>query len=407
MVELLWRSYGEPPVEVELRDGSVIGPRGSDAIGRIAIHNYGWLLGALRDRDLAVGDAYAGGSISIDGDLIAVLDAAHRTPPKWADHRSRLPGIATEVARRIGRRTARRNAAHHYEADTEFYRLWLDPSMTYTCAYFENDAMNLAEAQAAKLDYVCRKLHLAPGDRVVDAGSGWGSLAIHMAAHYGVHVDCFNVSPLQNEYAARLAERAGVADKIRFHTADYRSINDRYDVFVSVGMLEHVGLAHYEELGAVVRRAIGSDGRGLIHSIGRDFPMATNGWIRQRIFPGGYAPALTEAMRVFQPNRLSVLDVENLRPHYARTLECWLSNLQRERATIEDRYGVGFYRRWELYLASACSGFRNGWLQLYQIAFASSESNEVLRVRASPTGGAEENSQAQRSGAVRPLREVG
>jgi len=378
-------------VTVELPGGRTIGCHEAQAVGHIRIANYRWLLRALLDRDLAVGDAYVDGSIAIDGDIIAVLETAHRSLPRWSVTRSRLREAGDSLPRRISGASAHQNAAYHYETDAEFYRLWLDPSMTYTCAYFEDDAMDLAHAQTAKLDYVCRKLLLTPGERVVDAGSGWGALAIHMATHYDVTVDCFNISHRQNEIAAERAAQAGVADKIRFVDADYRSIEDSYDVFISIGMLEHVGLRHYRKLGAIARRAIGSNGRGLIHTIGRDFPMPTNGWIARRIFPGGYAPALSETMQIFEPNGLSVLDVENLRPHYARTLECWLANLHRERGVIEERYGAAFFRRWELYLASACAGFRTGWLELYQLVFSAAESNAVSLVRPASTGSAAES----------------
>ena len=404
LIDRVWRSYHEPAVTVVLPNGKELGDTSAASIGRIRIRELKPLLAMLWSRDLAVGDCYASGAIEIDGDLLAILDAVHSKLPSWSRWRalrSRLPRV---TAPKIEVSSARRNASLHYEADTAFYKLWLDESMTYTCAYFEDEHSTLANAQLAKLDHVCRKLLLKPGERVVEAGSGWGGLAIHMARNYGVSVDCYNVSAQQNHAAKEMAADAGVADQIQFFTRDYRAIDGTYDAFVSVGMLEHVGARHYRELGNIIRRAIGTTGRGLIHTIGRDLPLPTNRWIATRIFPDGYAPSLAEALQVFEPNALSVLDVENLRLHYARTLKLWLENLRAAEDSIMEENGAEFFRRWELYLASACAGFRNGWLQLFQLTFAASQCNALPMTRAHTLP---RDTRDAESGTDRALRIVG
>ena len=210
-----------------------------------------------------------------------------------------------------------------------FTKLWLDQLMVYTCAYFPNEEASLEEAQQAKFDLVCRKLWLRPGETVVEAGCGWGSLAMYMAEHYGVKVKAFNISHEQIRVAREMAKQKGLSCMVEFVEDDYRNITGSYDAFVSVGMLEHVGREHYPELGRVIQRSIGDRGRGLLHFIGRRRSLPFSVWIRKRIFPGAYAPTLRESMEVLEPHAYYVLDVEDLRLHYARTIEHWLSRFER------------------------------------------------------------------------------
>jgi cyclopropane-fatty-acyl-phospholipid synthase len=242
--------------------------------------------------------------------------------------------------------------------------------MSYTCAYFPTPETTLEEAQLAKYDHVCRKLRLRPGERVVEAGCGWGTFALYMARHYGVSVTAYNISRAQIEWARERARREGLHDRVEFKAEDYRKIRGRYDAFVSVGMLEHVGRAHYQELGKVIAGCLTSRGRGLLHSIGRSRPRAMNPWIERRIFPGAYIPSLREMLLVLEPWGLCMLDVEDLRPHYARTLENWLERFEKHAGAIALRFDASFVRAWRLYLASSIAAFRCGSVQLFQVLFA-------------------------------------
>jgi cyclopropane-fatty-acyl-phospholipid synthase len=236
--------------------------------------------------------------------------------------------------------------------------------------------MSLDAAQEAKLDLVCRKLRLRPAERVIEAGCGWGALALHMARHYGVRVRAFNVSKEQLEYARARARHEGLADRVEFVDDDYRNVSGVYDAFVSIGMLEHVGMRHLKSLAAVLRRSVKREGgRGLLHFIGRDVPRPLNSWIRRRIFPGGYPPTLAEVTtRVLGPAAMSVLDVENLRLHYARTLAFWGERFANAKDEVCGRFGPEFTRAWELYLAGSEAAFTTGWMQLFQVVFAPRES---------------------------------
>ncbi|MFZ1904200.1 MAG: cyclopropane-fatty-acyl-phospholipid synthase family protein, partial [Steroidobacteraceae bacterium] len=277
---------------------------------------------------------------------------------------------------------SRDNIHHHYDIGNRFYQLWLGATMAYTCAYYPTPEATLDQAQSAKMDHVCRKLQLKPGESVVEAGCGWGTLALHMARHYGVRVRAFNISREQVAYARERAAREGLASRVEYVEDDYRNISGDYDAFVSVGMLEHVGLANYETLGGVAHQCLGSRGRGLIHAIGRNFPARLQPWIERRIFPGAYPPTLGQMTRIFEPWNFSILDVENLRLHYAQTLRHWLSLFETARDQVCAMFDDRFVRMWRLYLAGSVAGFTTGTLQLFQVVFAPGDSNDVPMTRA-------------------------
>ena len=272
---------------------------------------------------------------------------------------------------------ARENIQHHYDLGNDFYRLWLDERMQYTCAYYADPEMTLEQAQVAKMNHVCRKLRLKPGERVVEAGCGWGSLALHMARNYGVSVRAFNISRSQLALARERLKREGFEGQVEYVEDDYRNIQGECDAFVSVGMLEHVGTRHYPDLGRTMDRCLAPDGRGLIHTIGSDRPGPMNSWIERRIFPGAYPPALEELTPMFGSHGFTVLDVENLRPHYAKTLAQWLERFEAARDRISGMSDGQFIRSWRFYLASSQSAFAAGHLQLYQVLFARRGASDI------------------------------
>src|SRR5262249_20193250 len=205
---------------------------------------------------------------------------------------------------------------------------------------------------------------LQPGDTVVETGCGWGALAMHMARHYGVTVKAFNISAEQVSYARERARREGVSRQVEFIADDYRNVSGRFDAFVSIGMLEHVGRQQYPVLASVLQRVLKPDtGRGLLHFIGRDRPRPINAWIRERILPGSSAPTLAEVTTdVLAPADMSVVDVENLRQHYARTLRRWRERFEQSEAVVTQMFDETFARTWRLYLAGSEAAFTSGWL---------------------------------------------
>ena len=373
----LLQAAGDPPITVNLWDGTSITTSDAPQFA-LTVDDRRALWGLVSNPDLKLGELYTQGRVHIDGDLVAFLETINQALPdfnqRWQSHRllSKL-----YLLRRNTLDRARHNIYHHYDIGNDFYRLWLDEQMLYTCAYFPDPDLDLEQAQLAKMDHICRKLQLKSGDTVAEAGCGWGALALHMARYYGVRVRAFNISREQLAYARQRAVELNLDDKIEFVEGDYRTIDGQYDVFVSVGMLEHVGVKQYPDLGEVMNRVLKPDGRGLVHSIGRNRPAPMNAWIEKHIFPGAYPPSISEAMMLFEPWRFSILDIENLRLHYAETLRHWLLRFEAAAGRIETRFDAAFVRAWRFYLSGSIAAFTCGELQLFQILFSRFDNNQI------------------------------
>ncbi len=385
LMRRLLSSLGDPPLRITLWNGESITAGAGQAVAGLRIANRASLLKLFINPNLHFGEAYSDGLIEIEGDLVRLSELVYvyRRGPispysnwlnrvaKWINH-----------GRRNTLSAARDNIHHHYDLGNEFYGLWLDQQMSYTCAFFPAPEMTLEQAQIAKMDLVCRKLRLRSEETVVEAGCGWGALALHIAKQYGARVKAFNISREQIAYAKARARALDMEQRVEFIEDDYRNITGRYDAFVSVGMLEHVGPSHYDELGRLIDRCLASNGRGLLHSIGQNQPAALNAWIEKRIFPGAYPPTLREMAAILEPQGFSVIDVENLRLHYALTLEHWLRRFEDARGRVSAMYDERFVRAWRLYLAGSLAAFNTGELQLFQVLFARGASNEVPWTRA-------------------------
>ena len=380
----IYESVGQPPIRLALGNGAAVSPADDSPIANLIIEDRKTLLHLMLEPEIGFGDAYSEGRIRVEGDLIATLEAVYRSISKMGQQSwyAKFVSRLVEYVQRNSLRGSRENIHRHYDLSSDFYRLWLDSQLVYTCAYFQSPSVTLEEAQVAKMDYVCRKLRLHPGERVVDAGCGWGALALHMAKNYGVNVRAFNVSHEQVQWARQRAKDLGLNPWVEFIEDDYRNISGECDAFVSVGMVEHVGLEHYGELGRVIHRSLGKTGRGLLHFIGRNQPTPFSTWTRKRIFPGAYAPTLGQVSHIFEPWDFSVLDVENLRPHYQRTLEAWLERFELSSEQVSNMFGPEFVRMWRLYLAGAVAAFRAGTLQLFQVVFARTACQRIPWTRA-------------------------
>jgi cyclopropane-fatty-acyl-phospholipid synthase len=379
LVRQITSKLGESPVRIALWNDPDITPRDRTVLMRIRDPGALWQL--VVNPELHFGDLYSAGRIDVRGDLLVLLNEAYR-------YTTENKALATWLAR--SRRLAapdlseaRRNIHHHYDISNDFYELWLDrEALQYTCAYYAEQSMTIEQAQQAKMHHVCRKLQLKPSETVVEAGGGWGGFALFMAKNYGARVRSFNISKEQIEHARAWAVREGLQDAVEFVEDDYRNMTGTYDAFVSIGMLEHVGAGNYRLLGQLMKRSLAPEGRGLVHSIGRDNPAPLNPWIDKRIFPGAYPPTLREMMELFEPNELSVLDVENIRLHYAKTLEAWLERYEENVEAVRSMFDEPFVRAWRLYLTGSIAAFVRGKLQLFQVLFARSGVNRIPWTRA-------------------------
>ena len=368
---------GKPPFTVQLWDGSEFNVNEKNTHKLfVADRKALWLL--TYDPDFYFGDLYSTKRLILTGDLVDFLDQSYRHGPRIGLWWNELLQLVRHPPRLNSLNGSQNNIHHHYNIGNEFYSLWLDKEVNqYTCAYFPDPDMTLEQAQVAKLHHVARKLNLQPGQTVVEAGCGWGGLARFFAQNYGVKVKAYNISHEQVRFATQKAKEMGLEDRVEYIEDDYRNITGTYDVFVSVGMLEHVGKKNYKELGKVVDRCLSEKGFGLIHSIGRNYPGLMNSWIEKRIFPGAYPPSLKEMMDIFEPNALSVLDIENIRMHYAKTLKHWYTRFNQNEDKVREMFDDDFVHAWRLYLAGSIASFTAATTQLFQILFTREYNNDL------------------------------
>ena len=379
LLDTLYRGIGKPPVRISLWNGLDIGPENNETlIAHVSIRDRGIFYRLFTNPDMYFGEGYSSGRIQVNGNLVQFLDTIYRHM-RNADRNWLARAITHWQARprRNSLNGSKNNIYKHYDIGNDFYNLWLDEAMQYTCAYYPSPDAALEDAQTAKMDHIARKLQLRAGETVVEAGCGWGALGLHLAKNYGVKVKAYNISHQQILYARERAASEGMQDMIEYIEDDYRNIKGKFDVFVSVGMLEHVGVDNYKELGDVINGCLKADGRGLIHSIARNRPVRMNAWIERNIFPGAYPPTMRECMDIFEDNNFSLLDVENIRLHYAQTLMHWLERFEKHSDDIARNFDEAFLRAWRLYLAGSVAAFSSGALQLFQIVFAPGESNQV------------------------------
>jgi len=327
--------------------------------------------------ELAAGEAYMDGRMSFEDStlrdfltLFSVNRLSLGNQPLQKVLRRVSRGLKRfQQANPVGK--AQQNVAHHYDLGNEFYKLFLDDGLQYSCAYFLHDSDTLEEAQQNKLRLIAAKLNLKPGLKVLDIGSGWGELALYLAALEEVEVTGVTLSKEQYELSNERARRAGLANRVRFELRDYREVTDRFDRIVSVGMFEHVGVHHYGEFFAKVNELMSDDGIMLLHSIGHMSPPGTaSPWLRKYIFPGAYSPALSEVFIAVEQASLWVTDLEFLRLHYAKTLAHWCRRFEANRAKIAAMYDERFCRMWEFYLISAEMMFRTGSQLVFHMQLA-------------------------------------
>jgi cyclopropane-fatty-acyl-phospholipid synthase len=326
---------------------------------------------------LYLGEAYMDGTLTVeDGtiyDLLEffIINIEHAPRHPLRPLYSGFGKFFREVQQYNPVQRARANVAHHYDLSDRLYDLFLDKDRQYSCAYFASPNDDLETAQLNKKRHLAAKLLLRPGQRVLDIGSGWGGLAIYLARECGVDVTGLTLSSEQLKVAQERAAAAGLADRVRFHLRDYREEAGIYDRVVSVGMFEHVGVVHFNEYFAGMKRLLAEDGVALLHAIGRvDGPGSTNPWIRKYIFPGGYSPALSEVVPVAEKTGLWITDVEILRLHYAETLRAWRQRFLANREEIRRLYDERFCRMWEFYLAGSEVSFRHQGLMVWQMQLA-------------------------------------
>ena len=367
---LLDRTFQTRSIRVRLPDGRELTAGPGEPELTAVLSDMKTAVAIAANPDLALGEAFMDGAFQIEGG--SVYDFLQLTTSQLA-LRPRSPKLTWMQRIRRGaeqandRLHARSNVHHHYDLTVDFYRLFLDDDLQYSCAFFETPDASLEEAQVAKKRRLIDKLLLEPGHTALDIGAGWGGLGLSMVER-GARVTGVTLSTEQHRTANERAAALGVADRADFRLQDYRDLNQTFDRIISVGMFEHVGVPNYQEYFDTVARLLDEDGVAVIHSIGRNSPPnRTQPWVRKYIFPGGYIPALSEVLPAIERAGLWVTDMEVLRLHYAETLRHWRERFLAQRGEALAMYDERFCRMWEFYLACSEVAFRELGHMVFQL----------------------------------------
>ena len=400
LLRRLFEGFGDGGA-LRLWDGTVLRLGANDAVAEPSftlVFNHPAVIGemVLGRQRLRLAEAYFRGDIDIEGDFFQALNLKDHLQAIQLSLGDRLrvmwPALNLLRAGSCGRVDPARSALQgghslrshsrednsqairfHYDLSNEFYRLWLDREMVYSCAYFASDAQSLDDAQTAKLHHICRKLRLKPGDRLLDIGCGWGALVIHAAQHYGVQAHGVTLSREQLALAQMRIDKAGLQCHVTVKLCDYRDLTGDavYDKISSVGMFEHVGLKNLPVYFGVVHRLLKPGGLFLNHGITHDVegwePTLSTEFINRYIFPDGQLDTVSNIQRVMERHRFEIEDVESLRSHYAMTLRHWVARLERHHAEALQYVNESTYRVWRLYMAACALEFESGEIGVYQL----------------------------------------
>jgi len=344
---------GEPQFAIRFNDDNVLGLLGDDMF-------------------MNFGEAYMDGRVDVEGDLADLLSLAVRSGLKSETKTAQsFAGAAWRAAGKLRlRKREKENIARHYDLGNDFFRLWLDESLTYSCAYFRNTSDTLHEAQQQKIEHSLRKLRLQTDETLLDIGCGWGGLVMRAAEHYGTETTGITLSEEQYSGANAAIASRGLAHKAKVRLADYRTLaaeGKQFDKIISIGMIEHIGKENLAEFAQALETMLKPGGFALLHSITSVEEDTLNRWIEKYIFPGGYIPTLLEIITHLSARDFRVWDVENLAPHYRLTLDHWSNRFERARPTVLEKFDERFVRMWRLYLRISSTGFREGATEVHQI----------------------------------------
>lgn len=335
----------------------------------------------LTSTSLALGEAYMDGDLEIEGNLYNALDHFLGQMGKFSTDEGALKKL---IHTSLSKKNQEKEVTSHYDIGNDFYKLWLDSTMSYSCAYFAHENDTLYEAQVNKVDYILKKLHLEKGMSLLDIGCGWGFLLIEAARKYGVKGTGITLSHEQyKEFQKRIKEQK-LEDLLTVELMDYRDLPKSgmtFDRVVSVGMVEHVGRENYPFFVQDAAKALKPGGLFLLHFISSVTEHAGDPWIKRYISPGGVIPSLREMIFAMGDEGFHVLDVENLRLHYNKTLLCWEKNYREHLDQVREMFDERFVRMWDLYLSACAATFHNGMIDLHQILASKGVNNNIPMVR--------------------------
>ena len=330
----------------------------------------------INDPSMAFGEAYMTKKLEIQGNLQKVIESLYNNKESFLSNSSKYEDLIKKMVHNV--KNNKNNIQHHYDIGNDFYRLWLDDTMTYSCGYFKSPNDSLSTAQRNKVEYILKKLCLSEGDTLLDIGCGWGELITAAAKEYKVKAIGITLSSEQFEKVNERIKLEGLSDLVEVKLLDYRELKNRkFDRIVSVGMLEHVGKDNIKDYFATVNTLLNEKGLSLVHCIAGIDEGGTNTWIDKYIFPGGYLPVLKDLINNITDQKFEVIDLESLRMHYGRTLEHWALNFENALPEINKTKDETFIRMWRLYLNASAASFNCGNITVYEILFTKNANNDL------------------------------
>ncbi len=389
LLRTLFRRLKGEPFAVTYWDGKteVYGENGEQKPPiRLIINEKLDLKEMLCDPELKFGEAYMDKKIDFVGDLRAVFRLLIQNQDLF-DGNKNMEGFIQKFLKSQKETTCDQQAEkvqYHYDLGNDFYKLWLDETMSYSCAYFKSPDDSLEKAQLQKIEHILRKLQLKKGEKLLDIGSGWGWLIIKAAREHGVEALGITLSKEQEEETRRRIEKEGLSGKVEVRLADYRDLaaeGHTFDKIVSVGMFEHVGKEYIPQYFSCLNKMLKPGGLSVLHSITRPDERPPNEWLEKYIFPWGYIPSLRETVWELPEHSFHLIDVESLRLHYAMTTGMWADNFEKVVDRVEEKYGERFVRMWRLFLVGSSSSFRHSGLDIHQLLFSKGLNNELPLTR--------------------------
>lgn len=375
----LFKSTFSDPVEITLWDGEKVHYGEGKPVFRIKMNEVIPKAEIVQDPSMAMGKAYMTGKLEVEGDLKRVVQSIYEKQGSFLGNGKLYKTLLKTITN--NKKHSKENIQFHYDIGNDFYKLWLDETMTYSCAYFKHENESLADAQRNKVAYILKKLNLQKDQTLLDIGCGWGELIVTAAKKYGVKATGITLS---NEQYARVKERIieeNLIDLVDVKLMDYRDIQGSFDRVVSVGMLEHVGQDHLEEYFEKVYDLLADGGISMLHCITCQKEGASNSWIDQYIFPGGYVPGVAELVQHITSKQFHLVDLESLRRHYEKTLDIWASNFEGAIEEVKKMKDETFIRMWRLYLNACAASFAAGNIDLSQLIFTKGVNNEMPMTR--------------------------
>ena len=378
-LKTLFKLWDKGSFSVVFWDGEEVAYGSGKSAFKIIFHQEPKLNDVKKNLVLTLGEAFMDGIIDFEGSLDDVIATLFKNNGNEAKIDFHLKDLAHQL-KEIDEVIESKNIHKHYDLGNDFFALWLDKTMSYSCAYFKTQADTLEQAQLQKIDHSLKKLNLNPNEHLLDIGCGWGWLAIRAAQQYKVHATGITLSKEQYEGARSRVHEFGLDELVDIRLANYMDMDpkqEKFDKIVSIGMFEHVGKKYLPLYFSKVNALLKENGTFLLHSIMANFESPTNSWIKTYIFPGGYVPTLRETMQLLPEFDFHVLHTESLRLHYAKTLDCWNDNFQKKLPEVRKLYDERFIRMWGLYLTGCASAFRTGGIDIYQCLLTKGINNNI------------------------------